>query len=266
MKTDIFYCGDCIEVMQKLPDEKIDLVVTSPPYDDLRDYEYFKFDFENTAKQLYRIVKKGGVVVWVVGDQTIGGSESGKSFKQALFFKEIGFNLHDTMIYEKDSSPYPASKNSLRYTNVFEYMFVVSKGQPATVNLIKDRKNKFAGVKTSKSRTERQKDGSLKRKEGFVLGDYSYRENIWRILSGRGKSSTDKLAFQHPAIFPEALARDHILTWSKEGDVVLDCFGGSGTTAIMSKKTKRKYIYIDCSKKYCELAKTRMNKESEFLF
>ena len=225
MKTDIFYCGDCIEVMKKLPDEKIDLVVTSPPYDDLRDYEYFKFDFENTAKQLYRIVKKGGVVVWVVGDQTIGGSESGKSFKQAqtILARWIGRRI-----------------------------FFIN--------------HSIVQIKTSKLRTERQKDGSLKRKEGFVLGDYSYRENIWRILSGRGKSSTDKMAFQHPAIFPEALARDHILTWSKEGDVVLDCFGGSGTTAIMSKKTKRKYIYIDCSKKYCELAKTRMNKESEFLF
>lgn len=97
--------GDCVELMKEIPDDFIDLTVTSPPYDNLRDYNNemtWNFEkFKEVAKELFRITKPGGVVVWVVGDATIKGSETGTSFRQALFFKDCGFNLHDTMIYKK---------------------------------------------------------------------------------------------------------------------------------------------------------------------
>ena len=99
-----FIHGDCLEIMPTLADKSVDLTVTSPPYDNLRTYNgNSQFDFEGIAKELFRVTKDGGVVVWVVGDANINGSETGTSFRQALYFKEIGFNLHDTMIYQKDT-------------------------------------------------------------------------------------------------------------------------------------------------------------------
>ena len=135
-------CGNCVEIMKEWENNIIDLTITSPPYDNLRDYKGYVFDFENIAKQLYRVTKSGGVVVWIVGDATIKGSETGTSFRQALYFKEIGFNLHDTMIYSKAGFQYPATN---RYHQTFEYMFIFSKGKPKTFNPIKDRKNKWDG-------------------------------------------------------------------------------------------------------------------------
>ena len=102
MKLNTIFNEDCLNTMRAMPDGVIDLVITSPPYDDLRNYKGYSFDFESIAKELFRVVKEGGVVVWVVGDATVDGSETGTSFRQALFFKEVGFNLHDTMIYMKN--------------------------------------------------------------------------------------------------------------------------------------------------------------------
>lgn len=200
--------GDCVETMKKIPDNFIDLTVTSPPYDDLRTYNGYSFDFENTAKELYRITKDGGVVVWVVGDSTINGSESGTSFKQALYFKDIGFNLHDTMIYEKSGCSLP-SKN--RYLQCFEYMFIFSKGKPKTYNLICDRENKFE--RWGKTKKIREKDGSFTVRETKPFNKYGRRYNIWRyVTGGQGNTATDEFAHKHPAIFPEKLAQDHIIS------------------------------------------------------
>ena len=220
--------GDCLELMKDIPDGSIDLTVTSPPYDNLRTYngniEQWSFEkFQGIAKELYRVTKQGGVVVWVVGDATVNGSETGTSFKQALYFMQCGFNLHDTMIYQKNGAAYPAGKNSNRYSNIFEYMFVFSKGKPKTKNLIKDKPNKWAGSSTFGESTNRQKDGSLKSSGKRVVGEFGYRDNIWQINNGKGFGSDD-IAIKHPAIFPEQLAQDHILSWSNEGDVVLDPF------------------------------------------
>ena len=85
MEITKIYNEDCLVTMKKMPDNFVDLVLTSPPYDDLRNYNGYKLVFENVAKELFRIIKKGGVVIWVVGDKTDNGSESGTSFKQALF-------------------------------------------------------------------------------------------------------------------------------------------------------------------------------------
>jgi DNA modification methylase len=254
MKLDYIVEGDCVEVMKSFPSNSIDLTVTSPPYDDLRNYNGYSWNFTEVARELFRVTKDGGVVVWVVDDATIKGSETGTSFKQALYFKELGFNLHDTMIYMKNGSQYP---EKVRYYKVFEYMFVFSKGKPKTINLLCDRENKWAG--SWGKRSLRKKDGTLEQKEKVPYKQFGIRYNVWKINCGFGYTTKDKWAYTHPAMFPEKLAGDHILSWSNVGDVVLDPFVGSGTTAKMAKLNSRHYIGIDISKEYCSLANRRVN-------
>jgi len=246
-------CGDNKEILKEIITESIDLTVTSPPYDDMRDYKGYVFDFESVAKELYRVTKKGGVVVWVVGDKVIDGSESGSSFKQALFFKEIGFNLHDTMIYAKRGSPYTSSN---RYNQMFEYMFVLSKEKPKTHNLIHVYD---PTVKTGNfSRTERSKDGTLKHVIHIKKDKWKTTGNIWTYSVGLYLSTKDKIAFNHPAIFPEKLVKDHIISWSNENDTILDPFLGSGTTSKMAEILNRNSIGIDISPDYCENSYNRL--------
>ena len=257
-------CGACQEVLASLKEECVDLTVTSPPYDNIRDYKGYSFeeeDFRAIVSQLFRVTKKGGVVVWIVGDATMNGSESGTSFRQALGFMEGGFKLHDTMIYEKNTSSFPARRTGKRYTQIFEYMFVFCKGKIKTGNLICDKPNKWAGWTNWGKNTQRGKDGKLKKtKDIKPVPEFSPRNNIWRYNVGKGFNSSDKESHSHPAIFPEKLAEDHILSWSNEGDVVLDPFVGSGTTCKMAKKNKRHYIGIDISEEYCNLARSIIEK------
>jgi len=257
--------GDCVELMKEIPDDFIDLTVTSPPYDNLRDYNNevtWNFEkFKEVAKELFRIIKPGGVVVWVVGDATIKGSETGTSFRQALFFKDCGFNLHDTMIYQKDACPFPETN---RYYPMFEYMFVFSKGKPKTVNLIADKPNKRYGEKVASS-TQRRPDGKTvkvsanKTDPTRTVKKYGVRGNVWQYSPGYNKSTKDKYAYQHPAMFPEKLAADHILTWSNPGDIVLDPFLGSGTTAKMAVLNDRHYIGFEISSEYFDIACQRLD-------
>jgi DNA modification methylase len=253
-------CGNCIDIMRQMPDGYIDLTVTSPPYDNLRDYEGYDFDFEAIAKELYRVTNDGGVVVWVVGDATIDGSETGTSFRQALYFKDIGFNLHDTMIYQKDACPFPETN---RYYPMFEYMFVFSKGKPKTVNLITDKPNKRYGEKVASS-TQRLPDGKTikvsanKTDPTRTVKKYGVRGNVWQYSPGYNKSTKNKYAYKHPAVFPEQLAQDHILSWSNVGDLVFDPMCGSGTTCKMAVKNERNYIGIDISEEYVEIARRRI--------
>ena len=248
--------GDCVDVMKTLGDNSIDLVVTSPPYDDLRTYEHeivWNFDiFKQVANELYRIMAPGGVVVWVIGDATVNGSESGSSFKQALYFKEIGFNIHDTMIWNKGSFAFP-SKTC--YHQVFEYMFVFSKGKPKTMNFIKDRKNLYV---CERGASGRNKDGVRNTGKSSVREPYGKRFNIWNYSIGGGNSAKDKIAFEHPAIFPEDLAKDHIITWSNPGDVVLDPFMGSCTTGKVAILTGRKFVGIEKVEKYYDISQRRI--------
>lgn len=246
------YNMDCLEGMRLLDGNSIDLTVTSPPYDNLRTYNGFIWDFEGVAKELFRITKDGGVVVWIVGDATINGSETGTSFKQALFFKECGFNLHDTMIWNKQNCSSIGSMN--RYENTFEYMFVFSKGKPKTFNIIKDKPNKRAGEIQSGS--IRQRDGSVKKTSNYgkkAIEKFGRRSNIWDIFPA--KSKKERL---HPAPFPEQLAHDHIISWSNKGDIVLDPFMGSGTTGKMAISTGRNYIGFEISEEYYKIAEKRL--------
>jgi site-specific DNA-methyltransferase (adenine-specific) len=244
--------------MRSFPDECIDLTVTSPPYDNLRDYEGYTFDFEAIARELYRVTKQGGVVVWVVGDATFNGSETGTSFRQALYFMELGFNLHDTMIYQKPGMRYP---DATRYHSVFEYMFVFSKEFLSTFNPIEDRVNKWAGGKIARKSQVRGTDGVMRENSAYrndpnrVVQDVGRRNNIWVIESGSENAKGDK---KHPAMFPEKLARDHIISWSNPGDLILDPMCGSGTTLKMARQTGRDFIGIDMSEKYIKIAEKRV--------
>lgn len=242
------------DTMSRMPDNFIDLTVTSPPYDKLRDYDGYEWNFELVAKELYRVTKNGGVVVWIVNDSTINGSETLTSFKQAIFFREnCGFNLHDTMIYSKAGF---ASPSSTRYHQTFEYMFILTKGNIATYNLLKDKKNKWESWGKN---TRRQKNGDIKEmRKRDPKEDFGQRFNVWYYPIGHGNVTKDELAYTHPAIFPEQLAKDHILSWSNERELVYDPFMGSGTVAKMCILTNRNYVGSEISQKYCELAEKRI--------
>lgn len=242
----------CEKGLLLLPDNSIDLTITSPPYDDLRNYNGFEWNFETVAKELYRVTKPGGVVVWIVADATVKGSETGTSFKQALYFKSIGFNLHDTMIWNKGGFTATGSL-AVRYGSVFEYMFILSKGKPKTFNPIKDRKNK--NTKGSFHKVIRQKDGTTKTTGYTKRNEYGQRFNVWEMPAISPKERTG-----HPAQFPEQLVNDHILTWSNPEDIILDPFMGSGTTAKMALLNGRNYIGFEISEEYCEIANDRINK------
>ena len=243
-----FYIGESVQFMKdNIPDNFVDLTVTSPPYDNLRTYKGFIFDYQSMLKELYRITKSGGIVVWVVGDATIKGSETGTSFRHALYAKKIGFNLHDTMIYHK-INPIPIKQN--RYYPCFEYMFILSKGKPKTFNPIM-RKSLSVGTKV-RARQRSGIDSYIKNPTGKnSTKEYSIEYNLWSYKVGSvGQTSMDKIAYKHPAQFPEKLAEDHIISWSNEGDIVLDPMCGAGTTCKMAWLNNRKFIGIDISEEY----------------
>lgn len=247
------YNENCLNTMAKMPDNFIDLTITSPPYDNLREYKGYSFAFEEIARELFRVTKEGGVLVWVVGDATMNGSESGTSFKQALFFKEIGFNLHDTMIYQKINYV-PLTHN--RYEQSFEYMFILSKGKPKTFNPI-TIPCKQAGRIEKYGLDRRQNHGAnhsmrlYDETEFKTTKDNKISPNIFAYTLGREKTG-------HPAPFPEALAHDQINTWSNENDLVYDCFMGSGTTAKTCIQLNRNYIGSEIAEDYCKIADERI--------
>ncbi len=258
------YCGDSSILLKDVNDGSIDCVITSPPYGDIRTYgtdTKMKYDceWESIISQLVRVIKKGGVIIWVVGDQVVKGSESGESFRQALHFMELGMNLHDTMIYKKNSSQFPSALKGNRYTQIFEYMFVFSKGKPTTAHLLADKPNAWAGWKGFGKMKQRERNGELKEIDRRAVAEFSPRTNIWKYATGKNYSASDDFASEHPAIFPEGLVGDHILTWTNKGDIVLDPFNGSGTTTKMCRLLDRKYIGIDINADYCSIANKRLN-------
>lgn len=243
--------------MQSMKDGSVDLIITSPPYSDLRSYNgTLDFDFKSIAKELFRILKDGGVIVWVVGDKTEKGTESGTSFEQALYFKELGLNLHDTMIYEKHNFANPSSN---RYHQIFEYMFVFSKGKPKTFNPIKDVKTVSYGQTNWGKNTIRRGDKLVELPKKEYKTPYGMRRNIWKYSTGGTSDKDNKLACQHPAKFPIKLAEDHVKSWSNEGDLVFDPMCGSGTTLVAAKRLKRNYLGCDKVEEYTDIAKERLN-------
>jgi site-specific DNA-methyltransferase (adenine-specific) len=261
------YNESCLDTMKRMNNDYIKLTITSPPYDDLRTYNKnvglnkdefngYSFPFEDIAKELFRVTQKGGIVVWIVSDAVKNGSETGTSFRQALYFKEVGFNIHDTMMYRKLNPP---PNSGTRYQQMFEYMFVLSKGKPTTTNIgLRDRSNKCNDKRTyRKKKFSRNKDGEFNENDYFVkerVPDF----NIWDFYVGGGNSTNDKVAFEHPAIFPEELVKRHLESWSNDGDLIYDPFMGSGTTSKMCILNNRKYIGSELSSEYCEIEKKRL--------
>ncbi len=238
-------------MLKTFDDNSVDLVVTSPPYDNLRDYQGYEFDFKLVARVLYRVTKIGGVVVWVVNDATVAGSETGTSFRQALYFKQLGFNLHDTMIYQRHTLPHTHN----RYQSDFEYMFIFSSGPPKTFNPLQSRKiykDNRTIMQYGRNVNGDKKLGGNPQSLTKTLG------NIWAYNVGGGHCASDSVAHQHPAIFPEQLAKDHVKSWSNPNDLVIDPMCGSGTTCVAAKMLGRRYIGIDISEKYCAIARMRL--------
>jgi DNA modification methylase len=247
------YQGDNCSLLKHIPDNSVDMAITSPPYDGLRTYNSkWVFDFEMLSKELYRTLKPGGVLVWVVGDSVENGGETLTSMRQAIHFVDVcGFRMHDTMIYQKDGAPFPESN---RYLQEFEYMLVLSKGAPRVHNLLTD-KTLYGASATNSSRL---KGGSTEKFQYELKKPTRTLPNVWYVTSGYMKTTKDKEAFAHPAMFPEKLAERHILTWSNPGDIVIDPFMGSGTTAKMCKIHGRKWWGCDVSQVYCDLARQRL--------
>lgn len=244
------YNEDCLDTFLRMPDNAIDLVLTSPPYDHLRGYSGYSFNFEPIAVELNRILKIGGVIVWVVGDASINGSETGTSFSQALFFKSLGLRLHDTMIYRKKTYV-PLNHN--RYEQEFEFMFVFSKGRPKTFNPIRvPCKTKGNPTKGRSFYHSPEQDLPSDTHSTKPIGDTKVLGNVWDIYPVAGIKG-------HPAQFPEQLANDHIISWTNPGDIVYDPFMGSGTTAKMAKLNNRNYIGSEISFEYCKLCEVRLN-------
>ena len=244
LNLDTIFNENCLDTMARMPNCFVDLTVTSPPYDNLRSYNGYSYDFEAVAKELYRVTKQGGVVVWVVGDATIKGSETGTSFRQALYFKECGFNLHDTMIFKKHGMP---TDPRLRYYQRFEYMFIFSKKRPSSYNPIAD----------ICSSNRKQSNGVDRRGDKLVITNKQYITKLHVIRGNIWEYNVRNIGAKHPAAFPEQLANDHIITWSNEGDLVYDPFLGSGTTAKMAILNNRKYIGSEISEEYCKIAEER---------
>ena len=247
----MLHCANCVDFMADMEADSVDMTLTSPPYDDLRTYNGYTFDFESIAKGLFRITKQGGVVVWVVADKTKDGDESGTSFRQALYFKEIGFKLFDTMIYAKPVRPVGANRG---YFQCFEYMFVFSKGKIKTANLLCDRENATNG-RIRQGNAARNPNGKYRKPiERSTKTKYGKRANVWEY-SPNGK---DAISCKHPATFPEKLAQDHILSWTNPNDLVFDPMCGSGTVGKMALLNNRRFIGVDISAEYIAIAKERL--------
>ena len=256
---------NCIDGMQQMDEESVDLVVTSPPYDDLRTYnDSSKWDhnvFMEVADNLTRVLKTGGVIMWNVNDATIKGSESGSSFRQCLYFMDqCGLRLHDTMIYEKTGTAFASGPKSVRYTQIFEYCFILSKGKPKTINLIQDKKNAWAGYTSFGNAKTRRKDGTMHDpgKKSKEIREYGVRTNIWKIKNSGGFGQSSKASYKHPATMPEELARGHVLTWSDKNDLILDPFMGAGTTAQVCLEENRNFIGFEIDETYHQMCAERV--------
>lgn len=245
--------GDSERGLKRLPDGSVHEIVTSPPYDDQRTYDNADakgkpvWNFQEIAKELYRVLCPGGVLCWNVNDAVHDGSETLTSFKQAIYFVEsVGFKLHDTMIYQRKGFSKP---ESVRYHQSFEYVFILSKGAPRLFNPIKDKKNVTAGQGTLGDWSLRLKDGTLlKKPSGRISGEYGMRTNIWEGNTRSQEAPCSDLS--HPAMMPTWLARDLIISWSNPGEVVLDPFAGSGTTAKEARDLGRDSVALEISPSY----------------
>ncbi len=246
--------SDCRDGMAALSNECIPFTLTSPPYDGLRTYDGLAdWNFMDVAKELYRITMQGGVVVWVVQEQIIDGSESGETSRQRLAFANIGFRLHHTMVMGKLGG---IQFSSNRYGRPLEYAFILSKGPPRYFNPLRDRPNKEAG--RVKVFLNRNRDGSFAPVKRTQVHPYGLRGSIWFYPTGKNNSAKEDYAFEHPALMPEQMAEDDILSWTKVGDLVFNPFAGAGTALKMALLNHRSYLGFEINPKYVEIARRRL--------
>lgn len=253
------YHENCIDTLRRMPDDLIDMTITSPPYDDLRDYKGYHFPVEEIAAGLFQKTKSGGVVIWVVGDRTLNGGETLTSFQHAITFQKAGFKVHDTMIYAKNN-PIPSDCGK-RYRQCFEYMFCFSKGQPKTFNPITQtikQEKAFKSFRITKVGRNDLAHDHVAPKERKVDNIFYYGDTEVFYYNVGTSSSKDKVAFDHPAIFPEQLVEDQIKTWTDAGDLVYDCFMGSGTSAKIAHLTGRNWLGSEVSADYINIAQRRL--------
>lgn len=259
LATNRIYCGQAEKLLKEIDKDCCQLVLTSPPYDSVRAYKNFYFPFKEIATEIYRIIEPGGICVWVVNDQYIDGGRSMTSFKQGLFFTEnLGFKMHDIIVYHKSGFNFPANN---RYHQSWEFMFILSKGKPKTFNPLMDRKNKYVGQKAHGRHRGHDENGYVDMSQivkAKAIGEFGKRTNVWYYKVGGGNVTKDKIAYEHPAIFPESLAQDNILSYTNRGDLVIDPLAGAGTTCKMAKINDRKYIGIEASEEYCKIAENRI--------
>lgn len=246
------YNDDCRNQLRYIA---ADLCVTSPPYDSLRDYEGIEWDHKVFMQIARRLRQSVSNIVWIVGDASIDGGESGSSFKQALYFIKLGYKLHDTMIWQKRGFSMPSHT---RYHQIFEYMFVFRRGE-IPFSPIKDVKNITGGKTTLGKNTFRMKNGEMTERARRPAAEWGMRNNIWKTNT-TGQEQPCK-TLEHPATFPYKLAHDHIVSWSNQGDMIVDPFMGSGTTLRAAKDLRRTAIGIEISEKYCEIAARKMQQE-----
>lgn len=264
--TNQIFNEDCLITMNRMPDNFIDLVLTSPPYDNLRKYggdktyhqrlndKGFSFPFEDIAEQLIRTLKPGGVIMWNVADQTMKGSRTGNSMRQALYFMDLGLNLWDHLIWYKTGTPFPSK---YRYRNVWENMFILSKGKPNTFNPILKR-NKTAGAVRYSRRFRNHNGEFIEGMNGVAIKEFGFDDNVWHISNGANKSYKNKLLVEHPAVMPEEIVRRHIQSWTNENEIVYDPFLGSGTTTRIAQEMNRKWIGSEIYKPYYDITKKIM--------
>ena len=263
------YNEDCLETMGRMEDGLCDLILTSPPYDNLRRYGQertnhkrlkggMSFDFESIAKEMTRVLKPGGVIMWNVQDQTINMSRTGSSMRQALYFMdECGLNFWDHLIWYKTGTPFPSPH---RYRSVWENMFIFSKGKPNTFNPILKR-NKTAGQVRNSRKFRDHKGDFVEGFQGTPIREFGNEDNVWYIANGANKSYKNKLSVNHPAVMTDEIARRHILTWTNENDIIYDPFLGASTTTRVARDNNRQWIGSEIHTPYYELSKQIMNIE-----
>ena len=251
-------CDDNVKFLSTLPENCIDMVVTSPPYDNLRDYNGFQLDLSGVGEQLFRVLKPGGIVAVIIQDSTQDGRKTLTSFRMIVNWCDtIGFGLFENCIYSRQGVEGAWWKKRFRVDHEYIPLFIKGK-RPAYFNKEELKIPSKHGGKTMTGAATRNKDGTQQKSRSVYINPMKCRGTIWNYPQcGDGS----KLKHLHPATFPNLLPYDLIQCFCPENGIVLDPFNGSGTTCVAAKSLNRQYIGVDCSQEYCDIAEKRIQQE-----
>ena len=251
-------CEDNITYLKTLPDECIDFVITSPPYDALRDYNGYKLDLHGLGVELLRVLKDGGICVMVIQDSTRDFAKSLTSFRTIVdWCDNIGFRLFECNIYNRQGTEGAWWKKRFRVDH--EYMPIFLKGKRPQYF---DKEN----IKIPSKHGGKIMTGANIRTKNGQTGSRKVKINPTKcpgtvMTFGNTCGGESKLKSKHPAVFPNMLAYDMIECFCPEDGTVLDPFNGSGTTTLAAKCLGRNYIGIDVSEEYNKIARERLETE-----